>query len=262
MSLRPDSYLVDILLRGWEGLELTRRLLASLRANTPAELYRVTYVDNGSEIMHLADLLAEFPEVQLVRLPFNHGSCRALNLGLASANLTDAPFMLLLDNDTEIPAGDREWLARWLSYCDDPVVGAAGAVTDYVAGAQQAEAVPDRYQREWIVGAEHGAKDLRPQPLLVSFGMLLRKTAVQQVGLFDERFEPGNCEDYDYSLRLVAAGWKNVVAESVWLHHVGSQTFRRLEFDRLLQTNYRKLVDKWGVQRLAELGVSVRARPA
>lgn len=259
-SYRPPDYQVDILIRGWGGLDLTRRLLASVAANTDPALYRVTYVDNGSELMHVADLVADYPDLTLVRLPFNHGSVRAINAGLQLAWLSPAPFVLLLDNDTEIPKGDSTWLERWIEYFDNPHVGAAGAVTDYVSGMQQAEAVPDRYQKDWRVGAEHGEAEPAHLPLLVSFGLMLRKAFTQTVGLFDERYEPGNCEDYDYSLRLAEAGYRNVIAESVWLHHKGSQTFRKLDFAGLLRDNNAALVEKFGAERLKVLGVAVRTR--
>lgn len=248
--------MVDILIRGVGNLDQTVKCIRSIHKNECGIPYQRIYVDNGSRIdEHFIDLFNYLygVETTLVRLPFNHGSVRAINVGLQMAMLSPAPYILLLDNDTEIPSGDTGWLARWLKYFEDEKVGAAGAVSDYVSGAQHADAVTDRFQRDFktlsegVVTAE-GFKEPQAQPLLVSFAMMLRKSAVEQVGLWDERYEPGNYEDYDYSLRLRQAGWKLVVADSVWIHHKGSQTFGKMGFENLLQVNKQKFEDKWGVK--------------
>jgi GT2 family glycosyltransferase len=155
-----------------------------------------------------------------------------------------------------------EWLDRFMAYFADETVGAAGAVTDYVSGAQQAEVAPDTYTKDWQEGERGGVKTPPDVPVLVSFAMMMRKSAIQQVGLFDERYEPGMSEDYDWTLRARQAGWRCVVAKSVWVKHVGSQTFGKMGFDGILQASYRQLIDKWSVEGLAELGLHVRQEEA
>ena len=255
---RREPYKVDILVRGHENVALTAALLSSIRRNTDPALYQVTYVDNGSEPTNFQQLVKNHPEAQFVRLPFNHGSVRAINCGLSLSLLSDAEYVLLMDNDTEVPAGDGGWLDRFVSYFDDAAVGAAGAVSDYVSGNQQAEAAPDTYTRDWEEDGRGGVKAPPEMPILVSFAMMLRKEALHKVGFFDERFEPGMAEDYDWTLRAREAGYTCVVAKSVWIKHVGSQTFGKMGFNNILQGNYTKLVDKWGIEGLAKLGIEVR----
>lgn len=255
---RRDDYAVDILIRGHENGALTHACLSSILRETDPALCQVTYVDNGSSVDSFAHLVKSFPAVQFVRLPFNHGSVRAINVGLALAILSPAPFILLMDNDTEIPAGDRDWLRRFMGYLDDERVAAAGAVTDYVSGMQQAEVAPDTYTRDWEEGERQGFKAQPDQPLLVSFAMMIRKAALHDVGMFDERFEPGMSEDYDWSLRARQAGYRLVVANSVWVKHRGSQTFSKMGFNDLLQASYAKLIDKYGVDGLRAMGIEVQ----
>ena len=256
---RPD-YPVDILVRGHENVALTAACLSSIRRNTDPDLYQLWYVDNGSQPANFYQLVKNNPDVAFVRLPFNHGSVRAINTGLLMALQSSAEFVLLLDNDTEIPAGDTEWLNRFMAYFDDDTVGAAGAVSDYVSGMQQAEAAPDTYTKDWQDDEKGrgGVKTPPDAPILVSFAMMIRKQVVREIGLFDERYEPGNCEDYSWTLRARQAGWRLVVAKSVWIKHVGSQTFGKMGFSDLLQTNYAKLIDEFGIEKLNELGIEVR----
>lgn len=247
--------MVDILIRGWNNLELTEKLILSIRLNTQGIPYQIIYVDNRSD---------EPPPRRHwqtnVCLPFNHGSVRAINVGLQLALLSPAPYILLLDNDTEIPAGDAEWLGRFVAYFEDETVGAAGATSNYVNGSQYIEFTPDRFTKDFEEGGKQNHKAPQPAPHLVSFAMMLRKSAVEQVGLWDERFEPGMGEDYDYSIRLHDAGWKLVIADSVWIHHKGSQTFGQMGFNELLKEAYWKLYQKWGVERLAKAGIQVQIR--
>lgn len=257
---------MDILLRSWNKLDLTANLIASIQRNTTGIEYQIICVDNGSsELERKKHEWKYSKDVIHVALPFNHGSVRGINVGLALAELSPAPYILLLDNDTAIPEGDCDWLERFIKYLDDPSVGAAGAVSSYVSGYQNVEAVPDRFTKDFQTIAdgavtEEGKKDSQAMPVLVSFAMLLRKEAVMQVGLWDERYEPGNYEDFDYSLRLREAGWKLVLADSVWIHHKGSQTFNVMDFKELLAVNARKFVDKWGAEKLTEMGIRVKTQ--
>lgn len=253
------DYEVDILIRGWGNTALTKKLLYSLIHQTDLSRVHITYVDNGSPRDDLTSLLLTYRGDYLtyVALPFNHGSVRAINVGLALAAMSPAPYVLLLDNDTHIPNGDLTWLDRWLSYFEDEQVGAAGAVSDYTSGWQNCESNPDVFQKDWEADGQAGTKEPPNLPILVSFAMMLRKAAIRQVGLFDEQFEPGNCEDYDYTLRLMDAGWKNIVANSVWIHHEGSQTFGPMGLMELVNKNMHKLVAKYGVAKLAEMGIQV-----
>jgi O-antigen biosynthesis protein len=254
-----QTYLVDVIIRGWNNLELTQRCIDSITLNTEQPAFQITYVDNGSD--DIKSFVAQYSYgLQTVLLPFNHGSVRAINVGLSLAMFSPSKYILLLDNDTEIPEGDKLWLQRLVDYFEaDEKVGAVGAVSDYVSGFQHADKTFDIFQKAFE--GENGEKGLGEPPeipLLVSFAMMLRKSAVEEIGWFDEAFEPGNCEDYDYSLRLREAGYKCLVANSVWMHHKGSQTFSNLNFGELLQTNMNKLIQKWGVSKLKQLGLQVQ----
>lgn len=252
MTAYRRDYEVDVLIRGMDtGLSFT--CIDSVLHSIDPNRVLITYVNNGG------DHLEHYREhVVSVDLPFNHGSVRAINIGLSLAVLSDAPYILLLDNDVEIPVGDTTWLDRWLSYFKDEDVAAAGAVSDYSSGFQTPHSTPDVFQKAWEADGQNGAGEPPNVPILASYGMMLRKSAVESVGLFDERYEPGVCEDYDYVFQLHDAGYKVVVASSVWVHHKGSQTFAE-NMGNLLQENMQKLVDKWGSAKLREFGLEVRA---
>ncbi len=239
---RPD---VDIVIPGWQNFPLTRRCIASLR-QTKDVAYRVIYVDNGSKPREVASLIHDYPELVIVRLPFNHGFVRGTNCGLAQSLLSGAHHTLLLNNDVAVPNGDPGWLARMLAAFDGPRVGAVGAVSDNVAGAQK---------------RARAGEGVSTPPILIGFALLLSKAALQAVGFLDESFEPGNYEDWDYSFRLREAGFELRIAESVWLHHGGHKSFERLplDFNQLLARNLAILRRKWSDAQLAQFGIDVSA---
>jgi len=242
MNEYRKEYQVDIIVRAHGNWGLTEKCCGSIMRNTPDVPYQLIFIDNGGEHPTNA-AIAEMGTI--VKLPFNHGAVRAINVGLSLALLSDAPYILLLDNDTEIPDGDHYWLERFIQYLDDPKVGAVGAVTDFCAGPQHIERLPDRIEGQTPLEV----------PVLVSFAMLLRKAAVDQVLFFDERYEPGNFEDYDYCLQLREAGWKCVIADSVFIEHEGHATFKGMNLNNLLAQNTEKFKDKWTPAKLQAMGV-------
>jgi GT2 family glycosyltransferase len=221
--------------------------IESIRRNTPAPSYHITVIDNGSDKGPFKYWLTDkFSDLTIVHLPFNHGYCRGTNVGIALSLLTNSEYVLLLNSDTKIPDGAVLWLDRLIGTMNlqGMSIGAVGAVSNNVYGAQRRNEVG----LGWNI-----------VPALIGFCLLLRKEAILKVGLLDERFEPGNYDDWDISIRLTNAGYKLAVAESVFIHHDMHSSFKALDgtepFNELLERNKQKLIDKWGVEELKAVGL-------
>lgn len=97
--------MIDIIIPNYNGAALLPTCLDALRHQTRRD-FVVTIVDDGSTDASL-DLLAEqYPEVNLIRLDSNHGLAAAINIAITR---TSAPFVVLLNNDTE---AEPDWLAQ------------------------------------------------------------------------------------------------------------------------------------------------------
>ncbi len=230
MGEHSKQHKTDIVVVGWNHQDSTHSCISSVHRNTDEQSFRVIYVDNGSKFDYA------YSRTTRVYLPTNTGYCHGTNVGLALSLLNDSEYVLLLNNDTRIPEGDTTWLERLIEPMErDANIGSVGAVSDTVTMYQF------RPERGGAVSTV---------PILIGFCQLIRKTALEQVGLLDERFDPdGNFTDWDYSLRLNKAGWKQVVAESVWIHHEGRVTQNDLgDYNALLAKGRRLLVEKWGEQ--------------
>jgi GT2 family glycosyltransferase len=168
-------------------------------------------------------------------------------------------YTMILDNDTTVPEGDIGWLDRFIAELEEhPDTACVGAVTNYANPPQHALTVPITYQSPWKDEQDgkvtrEGIAENPPVPSFVSFAVLFRTAALQQIGQWDERYNPGNFEDTDYSVRVREAGMSIRVARSVYLHHEGHATFSE-DLQRLLKVNGQKFFDKWGIGRLYDLG--------
>ena len=98
----------------------------------------------------------------------------------------------------------------------------------------------------------------------------VRREAIEQVGLLDERFFI-YCEEIDWCLRIKAAGWGIwCVPEAEIVHHVAQSTgqFRDEMFVALWKSRYQLLekhysrLFQWTARRIVRLGLWAEARRA
>ena len=242
--------MTSIIVRGKNGHELTAKCITSIMENTPVGTYRLIIVDDGSEPAY------SFPCDFAVRASVCKGAVTASNLGLGVAlQQHDAPYILVLDNDTEIPFGDSTWLERFIAELEEyPQTATVVATTNFSKGQQQILASPQTYTADWNDETRGGTKANPQVADFVSFAVLMRRDAVARTGFWDEQYNPGNYEDTDYAVQLRLAGWEIRVARSVYIHHAGHSTFAS-DMTKLLQTNGTKFMQKWGPGHLWDLGL-------
>jgi GT2 family glycosyltransferase/Flp pilus assembly protein TadD len=217
------------------GKALTLACVESLlhQDDPPAQ---IVLVDNGStDGTHELDARDE--AIEVVRLERNLGFAGGVNAGIRAAT---HPLVLVLNNDTQAATSMLSALHRALER--DPRIAAAAPVSNHVKGPAQVlvgGAGRDAAGRERIV-AELRRAPATPRDVdtLAGLCLLLRRAALDEIGLFDERFGHGNYEDDDFCLRLRLAGHRLVIAPHAFLHHEGHATFRTLGLD--LQTELQR----------------------
>ena len=87
---------------------------------------------------------------------------------------------------------------------------------------------------------------------------------LDRIGGFDTRFEIGNLEDDDYSLRARLAGFRLWVADDSYVHHFGHKTFALTgeDYDALMLTNVTRYVAKWDLPEDIDPAASSRTGPS
>ncbi len=247
---RPPQASVSIIIPVWNQLPYTQECLAALMRTTDPARTEIIVVDNGSTD-GTGEWLAEWRAVNtdtrcVISSPENRGFAWACNRGLEAAT---GDVQILLNNDTLPGAGWLDALCGAFEQAAD--IGAVGPVSNYVSGAQQV-ATPctrcdqiegwawdwQRSNRGLWVGTER----------LVGFCFALRREAVQQVGLLDERFGLGTYEDDDYCRRLRGAGWRLMIAPGSFVWHWGNRTFvgNGVSMQECQRENAVKYTEKWG----------------
>jgi N-acetylglucosaminyl-diphospho-decaprenol L-rhamnosyltransferase len=227
--------------------ELLRACLASLRAHPPDRPMRVHVVDNASADGTAEMVAREFPQVDL--------SVNGRNVGFAAANnlvlrQTEARYVLVLNPDTRITAGA---LDRLLALMDSrPEIGICGprlvledgsfdhaakrsfptplGALAHFTGFGRHERSPARlaqYRAPELAAAEAG-----PVDAVNGAFMLIRRAALERVGLFDEGFWM-YMEDLDLAYRFAQAGWTTWYEPSAAVVHTKSGSAGEVRGPRL-----------------------------
>ena len=132
------------------------------------------------------------------------GPAGARNLGW---RVTSSPWVAFLDDDVLLPAGWSRGLAADLAGCADDVGGSQGRLDVPLPAG--------RRPTDW----ERGTKGLETAAWATA-DMAYRRTALADVGGFDERFPRAYREDADLALRVRRAGWRLVRGGRTTTHPV------------------------------------------
>ena len=223
-SIRPGNPLVWIVVLNWNGLEDTLECLHCLsRLRYPNA--HIVVVDNGSRGSDVDRICEAFSHVLVLRNPKNLGYTGGNNAGIRLALESGADYVWLLNNDTIV---EPECLSQLIDVGEKhPQVGLLSPVIYDYAQPHTVQfcgtILSHRTQLQTTltsladsrIGAETG-------PLaLWGTALLLRRTLIDAIGLFDERYFAYH-EDLDYSLRAIAAGFDTrLVPEASVFHKSG-----------------------------------------
>jgi len=211
---------------------VTKRCLDSVRSHTKSGSYELLVYDNDSTDKtweHLQRLACNWPELKPTRNKKNFSFARAVNMGMRAAK---GRAIMWLNSDTVVTPGWLEGLNRVLDA--DERIGGVGPYTDNMAPPYQ-------------ISKKFKPKPNRDLDFLGGFCFLVRKEAVESVGLLDERFEWG-WEDMDYCLRLRHGHWRLRLAGSVFVSHDGGRTMKTMPSPERRRTDLQNrglILEKW-----------------
>ena len=197
----------------YNRVELLRRCLESLERSEGRDTLQLIVVDNGSSDGS-AQLDADFPHVQFVRLPKNFGLTKALNLGWRAA---DSPYVFFLHDDTEVDSQTVLRLAETLDANPD-----AAAVCPLLVDAESRPASqlgslpPDGQYRP----AEPGTG---PAEVEYASGaaLMIRVFVIKAIRQIDERYGQFG-SDADLAAQIGRASKKILLVPTVRAYPSGS----------------------------------------
>jgi N-acetylglucosaminyl-diphospho-decaprenol L-rhamnosyltransferase len=223
---------------------LLRDCLDSVRKHSPEGATKVQVIDNGSRDGTAEMVAREFPEVALTVNETNAGFSAANNIGVRAGT---APYVLILNPDTRVTGGALERMLELIE--SHPEVGICGPTLELEDGsldhaAKRSFPTPisalghfSGIGRRPEAGGElaaYRAPEVERGPVDAVNGacMLIRRTALTEVGLFDEGFWM-YMEDLDLCYRLHEAGWVTWYEPSATVIHIKAGTTGRPRSARL-----------------------------
>jgi len=242
----PAGALTSIVVCSHDALEKTRACLESLRRTAdPDHPTELLFVDNGSTDGS-AEWLAAQPDIRLIRNAANLGAPAARNQALAVAR---GAFVAFLDNDVVVTPG---WLRRLLFHAAArPAAGCVGACADRASHGQTVDYDGPMDPAALAEFAERRARahdrTSKRALTMASFCLLVKREVIQEIGGFDERFSPWGFEDDDLTLRAALAGFENRIALDVFVRHDAYAGPKLERHTRLLQQNWRRFAEKYGL---------------
>lgn len=239
---------VSFIILSYNLLDYTRDCIESIRTHVPESAREIVVVDNASTDGSVA-WLREQTDIILIENTQNMGFPKGCNQGVAAATKENDIF--LLNNDTLMTPNALFWLRMGLY--EGSSVGTVGSVSNYVGNLQIIDFPKDASTEQFL---SYAYKNNVPMEFpyedklyLVGFALLISRKIWDEIGELDELFSPGNYEDNDYGLRVLKAGYKNILCRNSFIIHFGSKSFGQNigSYHNLLFTNSKKFKSKWNI---------------
>lgn len=227
----PD---MSVILVCWNNKDYLEPCLNSLYNSDLRFRYDVVVVDNGSTDGSQGMLKDEFPEVKIIQNDHNVGLSRASNQAIKASN---GRYVLLLNNDTIVNGPSLNRMVEFMN--NNSNVGAVGGKLLNSDGSVQScyYNLPS-LREEFLVATRLGQvfwegypgiihdDDLRSVGWMCSACLLLRRSALDKVGLLDEDYFIYS-DEVDLQYRLKKAGWGLYYLPNVDTIHFGGRSMNR-----------------------------------
>ena len=225
--------LIATVIVNWNTAELLEGVLRNLDEHLPGDA-PIVVVDNDSADDSVARVEAGHPDVKVIQMGENAGFCRANNAGIEA---TDSEFVLLINTDARLTDGCLDGM---LSYFErDPRCAIVGPRLTYGDGSFQRwtggrlpsvastttfyyflDRLSDRIPALGSVYLAHDTDRPFACGWVSSAVMLLRRDALDEIGLLDERIFL-YMDDVDLCQRAHDAGWTTwYAADQTAVHYM------------------------------------------
>ncbi len=250
MSLSLPGLELSIIIVNWNTEDLLRNCLNSVYTSINGTTNEVIIVDNASSDNSVDMVKAEYPQAVLIENSRNHGFANANNQAMKIAK---GRYLLLLNSDTIVL---NDAIAKTLSFADNhPKAAVLGCrvlngdktlqPTCFMFPSLLNMLLSTTYlyklfSKNKFFGRERigwwDRDNVRQVDVVTGCFMLVRRQAIKQVGLMDERFFM-YAEETDWCCRFKKAGWKVMFSPDAEIIHFGGQSSKKIKGQMLLQSH-------------------------
>lgn len=231
---------ISVIIPVYHALDELKACLKSLEKVRNLNQAEVILVNDcpGSET---ADFLRNYAEKHSVVLLNNHQNMGFIKSCNRAVGLAKSPIVVLLNSDTEVPTTFLDKFIECFDSnpqiaCAAPLGGNSFERKAFPADVNKADALA-----ESVAGEKKYIKTLVPH----GFCLGLRRSAIEKIGLFDEIFGKGYCEENDLACRALKAGYINVVMVNTYVLHKEGASFGTDEKMRRIMHNRKILNERW-----------------
>lgn len=229
---------ISVIIVSWNARNFLLKCLESLYREQTVHIIELIVVDNASSDGSAEAVKENYPEVVLIRNDSNLGFAKANNIGLQKST---GRYVYLINSDVEVLEGCFDRLYDFME--DHPDVGIAGPRILYpdrtlqvtcrkfptlwntfctTTGLNKIFPSHDFLSSDQMFYFPHD--DIRSVDVLAGCFLVVRRDAMDKVGLFDERFFI-YAEDIDWCKRFRNAGWEIVFnPEAEAIHYGGGSS--------------------------------------
>ncbi len=240
-----DNPKLSIVIVNYKADRLTKQCVQGIIGHAPGYSYEIIVVDNNLHdgcLELIKEKIIDSPEykgyssITLIKSKKNVGFSAGNNLGFAKAR---GEYILYLNPDTVLFSGALDPLVDYLDKNKDVAVVGPKILNPDRSTQTSCFSFPNTFfyplyrranflnnfkkikeWRQWFVMSDFSHNTISDVDWLLGACMLVRRQAINDVGLFDSRFFLF-LEDTDWCYRFWEAGWRVVYNPEAWIiHHI------------------------------------------
>jgi len=223
---------LSIIILNYKSAGLTRQCLKSIREASPDIDLEVFVVDNNSGDNVIKMVEDQFPKVKTLAAPYNMGFAAGNNLGMKKAS---GRYIMILNPDITVSPGSLEKMIKYMDEHERVGLIAPQLLNPDKTVQRSCYQFPTPmipiYRRTPFGKTDSGKaiikkylmddwdhQDAKEVDWCLGASLMIRKKAIEEVGMFDERYFM-YFEDADWCRRFWSAGWKVVYFPEVKMIH-------------------------------------------
>ena len=240
-SVRRVYPSVSVIVLNHNNRAIIRRCVDSLLEYRRLANYEIVVVDNQSSDGSFEMLKEEYADRILLVRNEKNGCASGRNLGVQSAH---GEYLCFLDSDQWVLS--NLWLEQYLHILENHAeVGAVGWACGWFQPGSARGPINDMLE---LRGLENQCFAYRRDiAYLGTGGLMMKKAVFEEIGGFDEAYDPTCFEDTDLSLKIRHAGLELACCPNIPLVHVPHQTTHSGSgaHEKLFRHNMEYFENKW-----------------
>ena len=207
----------------------------------PYEIIIIDDNSNESEIESYWKKINQKSNVNIIKNKTNLGFVKSVNKGMANSKSD----VILLNSDTIVTGN---WLDKIYScaYSNSKIATVSPlsnnaticSFPDFVKPNQ----IPEGFTLEKFSRLIEKLSESKyyPSPTSPGFCIFIKRSVIDELGLFDEKFHPAYGEEDDFCMRAYKKGYLSVIDDGTYIFHHGEKSFS--EKSKILKENHMKLL--------------------